>query len=73
MEGNDTEVGRITTLNETVIETHARYLIEDQIRATRSGHSAHGGRRHRRLRTLSAALGTARPSSVGAHAAFSGG
>jgi hypothetical protein len=40
-------------MNETVIEAQARYLIEDRIRATRPGRSAHARRRHRRLRPLS--------------------
>jgi hypothetical protein len=40
-------------MNETVIEAHARYLIEDRIRATRPEQARHDRRRHRRLRALS--------------------
>jgi hypothetical protein len=38
-------------MNQTVIEAHARYLIEDRIRATRPRESFHD--RRRRLRALS--------------------
>ncbi len=40
-------------MNETLIETQARYLIEDRIRATRPTPSDHDRRRHRRVRMLS--------------------
>jgi hypothetical protein len=39
------------TMNTTVIEAQARYLIEDRIRATRPRQSVHD--RRRRLRALS--------------------
>jgi hypothetical protein len=49
------QVGRNTTMNETVIEAQARYLIEDRIHAARPSHSADDcrRRRRRRLRKLS--------------------
>jgi len=37
-------------MNETVIETQARYLIEDRIHATHPRAVRRDGRRHRRLR-----------------------
>ncbi len=48
----ENEVGRNTTMNETVIEAQARYLIEDRIHATRPRQSVHDRRRYRRLRKL---------------------
>ena len=40
-------------MNETVIETQARYLIEDRIHPTHRARSVDVPRRHRRLRRLS--------------------
>jgi len=47
------QVGRNTTMSQTVIEAQARYLIEDRIHATHPSHSADDCRRRRRLRKLS--------------------
>jgi hypothetical protein len=44
------EVGRTITMNETVIETQARSLIEDRIHATHPRPVRRHSRRHRRLR-----------------------
>jgi len=40
-------------MNETMIETQARYLIEDRIHATHRVRSTGGRRRHHRLCRLS--------------------
>jgi hypothetical protein len=40
-------------MNETVIETQARYLIEDRIHPTRAHRPTGVRRRHRRVRRLS--------------------
>ncbi|HEX3222556.1 MAG TPA: hypothetical protein VHR35_08310 [Nocardioides sp.] len=40
-------------MNETVIETQARYLIEDRIHPTRGKQSTGVRRRHRKIRKLS--------------------
>ena len=50
---SENEIEGNTTMNQPVIEAHARYLIEDRIHATRRTQSAHVRRHHRRLRILS--------------------
>jgi hypothetical protein len=40
-------------MNETVIETQARYLIEDRVRPTHGKLATSVRRRHRRIRKLS--------------------